>query len=361
MNISEPIPKQKENHSLFTHAVWELPFRSFFLAAAMFSVISMSLWLMTLLGAEVLNHTLMSSVLWHSYEMIFGFAVLVAVGFILTAVQTWTGRASIKGLPVALLLCLWLVIRVLMYINNTYSILLAIALQAVWWLTVVSVFFDLVYSSKNKRNYLFIPLLIMLASFNLIILATIFLEYQQVATHFIQTSVLLFTLLMAIVGGRVIPFFTVRGANTAVKEPIAWVEKILLPVSITGIALYLLSKFVDIPISPALFMIIAGMLHLIRMTRWSSFHTSNVPLLWSLHFSYFFMGAGLICLGASYFVSWLTFSSALHVILEDYNDAPLQIGSSWTDPSNSFKITPVAKGGTENTANAWIDVEVVKY
>lgn len=47
--------------------------------------------------------------------------------------------------------------------------------------------------------------------------------------------------------------------------------------------------------------------------------------------------------------------------LEDYNDAPLQIGSSWTDPSNSFKITPVAKGGTENTANAWIDVEVVKY
>lgn len=45
---------------------------------------------------------------------------------------------------------------------------------------------------------------------------------------------------------------------------------------------------------------------------------------------------------------------------EDETDAPLQIGLSWTDPSGAFKITPTAKGGTENTADAWIDVEVVK-
>ena len=44
--------------------------------------------------------------------------------------------------------------------------------------------------------------------------------------------------------------------------------------------------------------------------------------------------------------------------LEDYNDAPLQIGNSWTDPSGKFRITPTAKGGTENTASAWIDVNV---
>lgn len=45
---------------------------------------------------------------------------------------------------------------------------------------------------------------------------------------------------------------------------------------------------------------------------------------------------------------------------EDETDAPLVIGKSFTDPSGAFKITPTAKGGTENTASAWIDVEVVK-
>ncbi|WDE02637.1 GEVED domain-containing protein [Thalassomonas actiniarum] len=47
--------------------------------------------------------------------------------------------------------------------------------------------------------------------------------------------------------------------------------------------------------------------------------------------------------------------------LEDETDAPLQIGKSFTDPWNGFRITPVAKGGTENTAQAWIEVEVEQF
>lgn len=47
--------------------------------------------------------------------------------------------------------------------------------------------------------------------------------------------------------------------------------------------------------------------------------------------------------------------------LEDFNDAPLQIGKSFTDPWGGFRITPMAKGGTENTANAWIEVKVEKF
>ncbi|OED45041.1 hypothetical protein ACH42_05920 [Endozoicomonas sp. (ex Bugula neritina AB1)] len=52
--------------------------------------------------------------------------------------------------------------------------------------------------------------------------------------------------------------------------------------------------------------------------------------------------------------------SAANWLLQDETDAPLQIGESFTDPSGAFTITPTSKGGTENSADAWINVEVVK-
>jgi len=42
---------------------------------------------------------------------------------------------------------------------------------------------------------------------------------SQTALHLSRTTVILFTLLMTIVSGRVIPFFTLRGANTAISMP----------------------------------------------------------------------------------------------------------------------------------------------
>lgn len=47
--------------------------------------------------------------------------------------------------------------------------------------------------------------------------------------------------------------------------------------------------------------------------------------------------------------------------LEDFNDAPLQINQTFTDPWNGFSIYPVAKGGTLGTAGAWIEVQVTIF
>jgi uncharacterized protein involved in response to NO len=98
------------------------------------------------------------------------------------------------------------------------------------------------------------------------------------------------------------------------QEPINWLEKVLLPTSIIAISIFIVSIFIKLPITPAIFMILAGCLHLIRMTTWSTFKTINVPLLWSLHASYAFMGCGLIVLGLSYYSNTLPFATALHLI-----------------------------------------------
>ncbi|WP_259368440.1 NnrS family protein [Colwellia sp. BRX10-4] len=52
---------------------------------------------------------------WHIHEMIFGFGSAIIVGFLLTAVQNWTGIASVKGKPLAALFFLWLLGRVVIF------------------------------------------------------------------------------------------------------------------------------------------------------------------------------------------------------------------------------------------------------
>ncbi|CAH9049830.1 hypothetical protein PSECIP111951_00047 [Pseudoalteromonas holothuriae] len=43
---------------------------------------------------------------------------------------------------------------------------------------------------------------------------------------------------------------------------------------------------------------------------------------------------------------------------DDQTDSELVIGKSYTDHWGGFKITPIRKGGTEGTAQAWIEIEV---
>jgi len=316
LNISEPkITKQSEGkYKLFEQPVFDLLFRSYFLLAMLASVIALSLWLAHLMGSSVITSGGLSGVVWHTHEMLFGFAATVAVGFLLTAAQTWTGLPSIKGKGVFYLVMLWCIARALLWANTELSIIVAILVQAVWWFSIIWVFSRLVIGSNNRRNYFFIPLLTVMASLNITILIADVSGNSGVALHFSKSMVLLFTLLMTVLGGRVIPFFTVNGAKTQaiINKPL--IESLLILTVILSIMIFILEYFIALPFTPAALMIIAGLLHFVRLSRWRTSKTLPVALLWSLHTSYIFMALGMILLGLSYLDIGITFSSALHLI-----------------------------------------------
>ncbi|WP_245961424.1 NnrS family protein [Thalassotalea euphylliae] len=324
MMISEPLVNAENNTSALSifndrHPLWQLSFRAFFLAASLFSVVAVALWVGSLSGLSFASPITakalyLSSLVWHAHEMIFGFAATVAIGFILTAVQTWTSSPSISGRPVMALVAIWVMVRALLWYNTISSLAFAIALQSLWWLAIIGCYARIVLRAKNKRNYLFIPLLSALATVNLLVLGCGLAGKTDLAVHFTRSAVLIFTLVMAVVGGRVIPFFTVRGAGTEPTQPLPWLEMALLPVAIAGITIFILGQFISLPITPALFMLSAGILHLVRCARWSGRKTLNVPLLWSLHLAYLLMSLGLIALGLSYLTPMVQFSAALHII-----------------------------------------------
>ena len=48
---------------------------------------------------------------WHIHEMLFGFVMAAVGGFLLTAIPNWTSRAPVAGMPLAVLVALWLLGR----------------------------------------------------------------------------------------------------------------------------------------------------------------------------------------------------------------------------------------------------------
>ncbi len=300
----------------FTQApLWHLPFRAWFLLASIHALISMSAWLLYTNGSsDYIHHLILSPAVWHAHEMTFGFAALVAVAFLLTAAQTWTGTRSLNGTPLIAITVLWIIIRVLLWQPDSARSYTLIIAQGGWWLCCIAVLARVLITTNNRRNYLFLPLLSTMMLLNIGMLYADMHNNTPLALHIAHTIILLFGLLISIVGGRVIPFFTAKGTNNVSIIATPKLNIAIASVSIIGIAIFMASHVINPPISPAVFMISAGLLHLLRLRYWFRRAVLAVPLLWSLHIAYGLLGIGLLVLGGSYFIASIHFSNALHII-----------------------------------------------
>ncbi len=159
LNIVDP----EKNSSIVP--LFRLAFRPFFLGGALFSIVALALWGSFWLTG--MNWTPYGGWLWwHAHEMLFGFVSAIIAGFLLTAVQNWTGQDSINGWPLSGLFLLWLLPRILLLypVGVTEAVLpwLDLAfLPAVAW-----VMGRLVWRVRQFRNLVFIPVLLLLTVSN---------------------------------------------------------------------------------------------------------------------------------------------------------------------------------------------------
>ncbi|WP_338108322.1 NnrS family protein [Photobacterium kishitanii] len=292
--------------------ILRLAFRPFFIGAAVYAVVSIALWGLFWSGNTHISQLMYGNPLWwHSHEMLFGFAGAVIVGFLLTAVQTWTGQTGVKGAKLAFLFSLWLIAR-LGLIFSTPSYLWMIVDCA--WIVVATIFLAIpIIRVKQWRNVFFIPVLVMFTLLNvkyhLMVLKVIpdDLKATALATLTIIAAVVL------VVGGRVIPFFTSRGTKTATITRISVIEyAALIPIWI----LLIVTIYPGVVPSSllAIVYIIAAVTNLVRFCRWRSIKTMRVPLLWSLHGAYLSLILGLAWLGGSYLNSNMSPTIGIHLI-----------------------------------------------
>ncbi|GAA6185253.1 NnrS family protein [Aliiglaciecola sp. NS0011-25] len=317
INLQEPETPKKGILAFSKSPVWMLAFRPFFLMGAMLALVSVGYWLLILTGYTAWQLTIPAT-LWHAHEMLFGFAGVVAVGFLLTAAQTWTGVPSISGTPLIWLTFIWLAARFCFFILvpdfANLNLYLVMMLQLIWWLGAIATLANMLFKAKNKNNYPLLAVLVVLCALNTFYLALILNHDLQYALATVDTAVLIMTLLIGIVAGRVIPFFTAKGLQLAKQVSTPKIDIALLYSSILAIALFFISKLFLNDINPALGFTLVAVLHLIRSYFWWNKGVLNVPLLWSLHISYFTLSVGLFLVALSLSSELIPFQDALHLI-----------------------------------------------
>ena len=70
------------------HPILNLSFRVFFSGGAVFAILIMALWMLVFTGKTQINAVQINPFYWHAHEMLYGYAMAIIAGFLLTAVKT---------------------------------------------------------------------------------------------------------------------------------------------------------------------------------------------------------------------------------------------------------------------------------
>ncbi len=291
--------------------ILRLGFRPFFLLGAVLAALAIPLWIAALQG-WALPAPVGGWLAWHRHELVFGFAGAIIAGFLLTAVQTWTGRPSLSGRPLALLVGLWLLGRLSWWLPSAWPLLL---FNLAFLLAVAGVMARLLWAVRQRRNYPIVLVLALLAAVDLLNLLGVLLQHDAWQRQGSHAAIWLVAAMMTLIGGRVIPFFTQRGlGRLEMVQPWAWLDLALL----VGTLLLALLTGAGLLLQPhwggAVLLLALGLGHGIRLQRWFDRGLLRVPLLWSLHLAYAWMV--LACLGLALWHAGVAvpFSQALHAL-----------------------------------------------
>lgn len=280
-------------------ALWNLGFRPFYLLASLFSALSILLWAAQFSG--YLPHAYLQGPIWHGHEMLFGYAMAVIAGFLLTAVHAWTNQPTASGLPLMALAALWICGRVLVLtpFAMTAAVVNAAFPVAIAWAIGIPLL-----RSRNVRNYFFVGLLVLMGALILAVHLA-WQGYLDLPPRFgLQLGLDVVLFIMVVMGGRVIPMFTNNGIPGTQAARHALVEKSALG----AVILLFLADLLQLPQTlVGAIALLAALAHGVRLFFWKPWRTLATPLVWILHAAY----------------AWIV----LHLMMRGLNSLELLVGS----------------------------------
>ncbi len=289
-------------------ALLQRGFRPFFLGAMCQAVLALALWA----GVYLVDWGLPgigaydAAAYWHGREMVFGYALAVVAGFLLTAVQNWTGQVTLRDLPLAGLFALWAGARLCAFVGAHPASTVLDLLFELWLAWALAV--PLWRAGQWANLGILIPKLILLAvaqaAFALGVLG-LWAAGQRLGLF---GGFYLILSLVFVMARRVMPFFIERaaaGGCTLRNRP--WVDRVSL-YGFLGFALLDLAW----PDSAAVgvLALALALLHVLRLAGWYHPVIWRRPLLWVLYSAYAWLVAGFLLKAAA---SWAGVSPFLAV------------------------------------------------
>ena len=273
-------------------ALFERGFRPFFSAAGLFAVTGMLLWMLIYVFSVPLTLSGLAPVAWHAHEMIYGYAMAVVAGFLLTAVVNWTGIPTLHGSGLVVLLGLWILARVAWFLPLDFSLQLAAAADLLFLLGLIAaVSLPVLRARQWKQLGILSKLWLILAADGLFHAGATGYPDQGIRWG-LYTGLYLVLALVFVMARRVLPFFIERGVDEDfAPRNRAWLDS-------ASLVLFLVWALMDVYtrqtaliawLSLGLFGLHAG-----RLFDW---HTPGIwkkPLLWSLYLGYAFLSFGFL-------------------------------------------------------------------
>jgi uncharacterized protein involved in response to NO len=295
------------------HGSWPilaLGFRPFFLLAALFAAAAVPLWLLIYQG--VLDPvSYLPPTVWHAHEMVFGFAVAVIAGFLLTAASNWTGRRTASGPALAALVGLWIAGRVLMFAGAGLPTWLVVGIDSAFLPTLAVTLAVPILAAGNRRNVIFPVVLLVLGLIHLSIhLGSLgALDWDPARGQRVAIDLIL--LMIGVLGGRVIPSFTKNALPQARVNPCPKASVLAL-VSLATLAVS--DAATGSPTVTGTVALAAGIINALRMRGWGSHATARHPILWILHVGYGWIAVGLILRGVTDLFGIIPVDAGIHAL-----------------------------------------------
>lgn len=288
-------------------------FRPFFLGGACWAIIALVIWLYALISGTSLPSTF-EPLAWHRHEMLFGFVGAIVAGFLLTAVPNWTGRLPIAGVPLAALFALWLAARIAVLFSSSLGSFVAALLDVGFFVTLAGVATREVLQAKNRN----LPIV------GLILLFGIVDALDHLAAAGLVTdgdlawksSVALITILISLIGGRIVPSFTrnwlaKRGARQGLPTQPGSFDMVVIAVTAAAFLAWITAP--SGYLTGGLFAV-AAVAQAIRLARWKGWKSFADPLVVILHIGYLWVPVGLGLLAAVDLGAAIPRSAAVHAL-----------------------------------------------
>lgn len=302
LNIQNP--PENQPFSLFV-----LAFRPFFLAAGIFSVFGMMMWMAILNFGLSIPMSGLSPYQWHAHEMIYGFTLAVVSGFLLTAIKNWTGVQTLQNRKLMSLLALWAIARVSMMFGSD-GLLFAAVMDIAFNLLLLYGSLQPILQVKQWKQIGIVSKILLLSIANLLF----YLGALGILEHGIEWGliggVFLLLALVLTLGRRVMPMFIQNGVGYPVQlKNSVFLDRASL---ILFLVLALSELFIhNVYLSSTL----AIGLVLVSVLRLHNWHTPGIwrsALLWGLYVAFIFITLGFLIYALKPYFPALNRSMAIH-------------------------------------------------
>ena len=230
--------------------------------------------------------------------MVFGFALAVIAGFLLTASNNWSGILPAAGLPLATLCLIWVLARMAMALSLLHDqIVLAAMLDITFNALLATLLFRVLWLAKLWKNFSLLGIVTLLGALNAWFYITLLSDTPSNPLYPIEMALLAIIMLLVIMGGRVIPNFT----QNAIRGISLWKPSFFNGATPITTLLGIIGWVTAPPRIAFVLCLIAAAINTARWVGWKPWKTFRHPMLCVLQLGYAWIPITLICMGLESF------------------------------------------------------------